>query len=111
MMQITSWGGNPFERRNPYGNFLDVWRVFGGGTEEDQREAYQGCCQAYQKIWGQVKGMYALLGEKDLVFIVTLPGTKEAMKASVSLSKLTGISFTTSPAVTVDEFDKILAKG
>jgi uncharacterized protein with GYD domain len=55
--------------------------------------------------------MYALLGEKDLVFIVTLPGTKEAMKASVSLSKLTGISFTTSPAVTVDEFDKILAKG
>jgi uncharacterized protein with GYD domain len=64
-----------------------------------------------KKYGGQVKGMYALLGEKDLVFIVTLPGTKEAMKASVSLSKLTGISFTTSPAVTVDEFDKILAKG
>ncbi len=62
-----------------------------------------------KKYGGEVKGMYALLGEKDLVFIVTLPGVKEAIKASVGLSKLTGISFTTSPAVTVDEFDKILA--
>ncbi len=61
-----------------------------------------------KKFGGEVKGMYALLGEKDLVFIVTLPGVKEAIKASVSLSKLTGISFTTSPAVTVDEFDEIL---
>ncbi len=62
-----------------------------------------------KKFGGEVKGMYALLGEKDLVFIVTLPGVKEAIKASVGLSKLTGISFTTSPAVTVDEFDEILA--
>jgi len=63
-----------------------------------------------KKLGGEVKGMYALLGEKDLVFIVTLPGTEQAIKASVGLSKVTGISFTTSPAVTVEEFDKILAE-
>ena len=32
------------------------------------------------------------------------------MKASVALSKLTGISFTTSPAVPVEDFDKMIAQ-
>ena len=31
------------------------------------------------------------------------------MKASIELAKATGIGFTTSPAVTVEEFDKIVA--
>ncbi|OGP74754.1 MAG: hypothetical protein A2Y80_03580 [Deltaproteobacteria bacterium RBG_13_58_19] len=62
-----------------------------------------------KKFKGEIKGMYALLGEKDLIFIVTLPGIGEAMKFSVALSKLTGIAFTTSPAVTVAEFDKLMA--
>ena len=60
---------------------------------------------------GKVKAGYALLGETDLVLIVELPGTKEAMKASVALSKLLGISFATSPAVSVEEFDKLVEGG
>jgi uncharacterized protein with GYD domain len=60
---------------------------------------------------GQLKGGYALLGEKDLVLIAELPSTEAAMKASVGLSKLLGIGFTTAPAVTVEEFDKLFAKG
>lgn len=59
---------------------------------------------------GTVEAMYALLGEKDLLFVVTFPGIDTAMKASVALSKLTGISFTTAPAVTVAEFDKLMAQ-
>lgn len=62
-----------------------------------------------KKFGGDVKGMYALLGEKDLVFILSFPGIEDAMKASVALNKLTGIAFTTSPAVTVEEFDKLMA--
>jgi len=62
-----------------------------------------------KKYKGEVKGMYALLGEKDLVFIVNFPGTEQAIKASVALNKLTGIGFTTYPAVTVEEFDKLMA--
>ena len=62
-----------------------------------------------KKIGGEVKSMHALLGENDLVFIVDLPGMEEALKTSVALSKLTGISFTTSQAVTVKEFDKIVS--
>jgi uncharacterized protein with GYD domain len=58
---------------------------------------------------GQVKEMYALLGDKDLVFILDLPNAEKAMKVAVSLSKSTGIGFTTCPAVTVADFDKLLS--
>jgi len=63
-----------------------------------------------KKFGGEVKAMYALLGEKDLIFILTFPGMEQAMKASVALSKLTGISFATYPAVTVEDFDKLMAE-
>jgi uncharacterized protein with GYD domain len=61
-----------------------------------------------KKFGGEVKSGYALLGEYDLVLIVELPDTEQAMKTSVALSKLTGIGFTTSPAVSVEVFDKIM---
>ncbi len=54
---------------------------------------------------GTMKGMYAMLGAQDLLFIVELPGNEQAMRLSVKLSKLTGISFSTCPAVTVEAFD------
>jgi uncharacterized protein with GYD domain len=57
---------------------------------------------------GKVKDIYALLGETDVVAIVDFPGLKEAMKASVELTKLLGISFITAPAVPVEEFDKLM---
>ncbi len=63
-----------------------------------------------KKFQGQIKGMYALLGEYDLLFLTEFPGPEQAMQFSVSLSKLTGIAFTTAPAVTVEEFDKLMAE-
>lgn len=58
-------------------------------------------------LGGKVKDGYALLGKTDLILIVDFPSVKEAMKASVELNKLLGISFTTSPAVTIEEFDQL----
>jgi len=63
-----------------------------------------------KKLGGDVNSMYALLGEKDLVFIVSFPNVEQAIKASVALSKFTHISFTTSQAVTVAEFDKMISE-
>jgi uncharacterized protein with GYD domain len=57
---------------------------------------------------GEVKAGYALLGDKDLVLIVDLPDTEAAMKTSLALTKLLGISFTTSAAVSVEDFDKLM---
>ena len=63
-----------------------------------------------KKFGGNVKSGYALLGKYDLALIVELPDTAQAMKASVALSKLTGIAFTTSPAVSVADFDKLMTE-
>ena len=60
-----------------------------------------------RKYGGSVKSMYALLSDQDLVLITEFPGIQEVMRASVALTKLTGIAFTTSPAVPVEEFDKM----
>jgi uncharacterized protein with GYD domain len=62
-----------------------------------------------KKFGGEVQGMYATLGDQDLVFILTLPGIEQAMQLSVSLNKMTGISFATAPAVSAADFDKIMA--
>ena len=59
-------------------------------------------------VGGQIKDAYALLGETDLVLVADFPGVQEAMTASVKLAQLLGISFTTSPAVTVEEFDDLV---
>jgi len=57
---------------------------------------------------GEVKAAYALLGEVDLLLIVDFPSTEQALKASVELAKLTGIAFTTAPAITAKKFDKLV---
>ena len=62
-----------------------------------------------EDIGGKLVSVYLLLGEKDLVIIAEFPGLKEAIKGSVSISKMTGISFTTNPAITAEEFDEFLA--
>ncbi len=56
---------------------------------------------------GTVVAGYMLLGEVDTVLILNLPNTEAAMKVSMGLSKLLGIAFTTSPAITIEEFDKL----
>ncbi len=61
-----------------------------------------------QKNGGKFQQGYALLGQYDLVLIVDFPSNEQAMKTSVALAKLLGIGFTTSPAVTIAEFDKLV---
>jgi uncharacterized protein with GYD domain len=58
---------------------------------------------------GKLEAAYALLGDTDLVLIVDMPNTEQAMKTSVALSKMLGIGFSTAPAVTVETFDRIAA--
>ena len=61
------------------------------------------------KLGGKILAQYALLGDKDLIFIVNLPGVEEVIKASASLHKLTGISFSSVPAISIEKFDQIMA--
>ncbi len=59
---------------------------------------------------GEVEAVYAMLADWDLMFIVSMPGLPEAMKASVALTKLTGIAFATAPAMPVETFDKLMSE-
>ena len=61
------------------------------------------------KAGGKVNLMYALLGKYDIVLITDFPGVAEVMKASIALNKLTNISFTSFPAIPIEEFDKAIA--
>lgn len=87
--------------------------MFGRYTSDAMREmSVERTSRAISEIkalGGEVKAMHALLGEYDLLFCVELPGIDEAMKASVVLTRLTQIAFTTCPAVTVETFDRLVA--
>lgn len=72
-------------------------------------ERTQKVVDTIEKAGGKVDSMYALLGNYDLAFLVDFAGVKEAIKASVALTKLTSIGFTTSPAISVEEFDKLVS--
>jgi uncharacterized protein with GYD domain len=61
-----------------------------------------------KKNGGEIKSGYALLGKTDLVLIVELPDSEQALRTSVALSKMLGISFTSAPAVSMDTFDKLM---
>ena len=78
-----------------------------GAVKDISAERLEKATAVIEGCGGQLKAVYALLGEIDLVAMVEFPGLKEAMKASVQLSKLTGILFSTSPAMTIEEFDKL----
>jgi uncharacterized protein with GYD domain len=85
--------------------------MFGKYTSETIREISvqrtEKSMDIIKDLGGEVKGVYALLGEYDLLFCINIPDVEAAMKASVALTRLTGISFSTCPAVKVEIFDRL----
>ncbi len=61
-----------------------------------------------QQCGGKVVAVYATLGKNDLLAIAEFPGVGEAMKASIGLNKALGITFATVPALSVEDFDKLM---
>jgi uncharacterized protein with GYD domain len=94
------------------GIFMATFFMFGKYNSEAIKnisiERTQQAIDEIKKLGGNVMAMHVLLGKYDLLFCVSLPGIDEAIKASVTLSKLTGISFTTCPAITVEAFDQVI---
>lgn len=91
---------------------MATYFMFGNYSQESIKEISaertDAAMAVIEKHGGKFSAGYALLGDKDLVLIVDLPNTEQAMKTSVALSKLLGVGFTTSPAVPVDTFDKLM---
>jgi uncharacterized protein with GYD domain len=88
--------------------------MFGKYTAEAMQgispERTENAIQLIKANGGKVVSMVAVMGEHDLVFTLDFPDAESAFAASVGLNKLTGISFTTSPVVEVEMFDKLIAR-
>jgi uncharacterized protein with GYD domain len=86
--------------------------MFGNYSQESiseiSAERTDDAISVIEKHGGQLTAGYALLGDHDLVLIVDFPNTEQAMKTSVVLSKMLGIGFSTSPAVSIETFDKLI---
>lgn len=58
---------------------------------------------------GTMKQIYGLLGAYDLAIVADFPGNGDAIRTSLMLTKMTGITFSTMPAVSVDAFDDLVS--
>ena len=93
---------------------MPIFMMFGKYSPEAMKEISAGRTKKAMALikahGGKVISMYAVMGEHDLVFTLEFPDAELALAASVELGKFTGITFTTSPVVNVEEFDRLKGK-
>ena len=93
---------------------MPIFMMFGKYTTEAMQgispDRTEKAVQLIKANSGKVISMYAVMGEHDLVFTLDFPDAENAFATSVALNTLTGISFTTSPVVEVEMFDRLIAK-
>jgi len=61
-----------------------------------------------EKFGGKFIAGYALMGKPDLVLVLEFPDNSQAMKTSAALTRLTGISFWTAPALSFEQLDMLV---
>lgn len=93
---------------------MPIFLMFGKYTAEALKgvspERTDKAVELIKRNGGKVISMFAVLGEHDLVFTLDFPDAEKALATSVALNKMTGISFTTSPVVEVEKFDKLMTE-
>lgn len=92
---------------------MPIFMMFGKYNQESLKGASadrtKKAIKIIEKNDGKIVSMYAVLGEHDLVLTLDFPDADKALAASVGLNKLTGISFSTSPVVDVEQFDRLVS--
>ena len=66
--------------------------------------------EVIERLGGHIKAIYAMMGEYDLVLITEFARMADAMKASIELKRRTDISFFTTAAMPVEEFDQLVGE-
>lgn len=92
---------------------MPIFMLFGKYTQDSLEgvspERTRKAIEIIAQNDGKVISMFAVLGEHDLIFTLDFPTIEKAMATSVALSMLTGICFTTSPVVDVEQFDRLIS--
>ena len=93
---------------------MALFMMFGAYTTEAIRGISSDRTRQVEKIvhdnGGNVRAMYAVMGEHDLVSILELPDAERAMMVAVAIERLTGIVVRTSPVVEVEKFDRLVGQ-
>ena len=93
---------------------MPIFMMFGKYSQESLKgvsaDRTKKAIKIIEKNGGKIISMYAVLGEHDLVFTLEFPDADKALSAAVALNMLTGISFTTSPVVDVEQFDRLMSE-
>jgi len=93
---------------------MPIFMMFGKYNQESLKGASadrtKKAVKIIEKNGGKIISMYAVLGEHDLVLTLDFPDGDKALAASVGLNNLTGISFSTSPVVNVEQFDRLVSE-
>lgn len=93
---------------------MPTFFMFGKYSAESMRgisaQRTQQVMDIVDRYGGEIIAMYALLGAYDLVLIANFPTMEDSLKASVTMSQNLGVSFSTLPAIPVEEFDKLVSK-
>ena len=91
---------------------MSIFLMFGKYSSEAMKDISsdrtEKAREVIQKNGGKIISMYAVMGEHDLVFTIDFPDADKAIATSVALYKLTGIHFSPSPVVDVEQFDKLV---
>ena len=88
--------------------FVMLGRMPGESMQKISPQRTVDALALIKKYGGELKSGYVMLGKYDLIMIVDLPNKEQAIKTSVGLSRLLGVTFTTSPAITFEEFDNLM---
>jgi uncharacterized protein with GYD domain len=92
---------------------MPIFMMFGKYTKDSLKNVSEQrtkkAVKIIEKNGGKVISMYALMGEHDLVFTMDFPDVDKALSTSMALNLLTGISFSTSPVVDVEKFDRLMS--
>jgi uncharacterized protein with GYD domain len=93
---------------------MPIFMMFGKYTKDSlenvSEQRTRKAVKIIEKNGGKIISMYAVMGEHDLVFTLDFPDVDKSLSASMALSMLTGISFSTSPVVDVEMFDHLMSK-
>jgi uncharacterized protein with GYD domain len=91
---------------------MSMFFMFGTYSSESVRkiskERTKEILEIVNKFGGEISAMYVLLGAYDLVLIANFADMKIALQASIAMTRATGISFSTLPAISVEEFDEMM---
>ena len=90
--------------------FFMLGKYSAEGIKDVSADRTKKATSLIKELGGKVKSIHALLGGYDCVIISELPSFDVAMRASLGLNILTGISFQTFPALAVDDFDRMLSQ-